>query len=44
MLDGEVRVAFRGETLVARADETINVPANAPHAFTNTGDTPSRLP
>ena len=43
VLDGEVRVTFRGETLVARAGETINVPANAPHAFTNAGDTPSRL-
>src|SRR6202453_1644756 len=43
VLDGEVRVTFRGETLVARAGETINVPANAPHAFTNAGDKPSRL-
>ncbi len=37
VLDGEVQVTFRGETLVARAGETINVPANAPHAFTNAG-------
>lgn len=43
VLDGEVQVTFRGETLVARAGETINVPANAPHAFTNAGDKPSRL-
>jgi uncharacterized cupin superfamily protein len=43
VLDGEVQVTFRGETLVARAGETINVPANAPHSFTNTADTPSRL-
>ena len=43
VLDGEVQVTFRGETLVARAGETINVPANAPHAFTNTADKPSRL-
>ena len=43
VLDGEVQVTFRGETLVARAGETINVPANAPHAFTNDGDKPSRL-
>jgi quercetin dioxygenase-like cupin family protein len=43
VLDGEVQVTFRGETLVARAGETINVPANAPHAFTNAGPTPSRL-
>ena len=43
VLDGEVRVTFRGETLVARAGETINVPANAPHSFTNASDAPSRL-
>jgi quercetin dioxygenase-like cupin family protein len=43
VLDGEVRVTFRGETLLARAGETINVPANAPHSFTNASDTPSRL-
>jgi len=43
VLDGEVRVTFRGQTLTARADETINVPANAPHAFTNAGDKPSQL-
>ena len=43
VLDGEVLVTFRGETLVARAGETINVPSNAPHAFTNATDTPSRL-
>ena len=43
VLDGEVQVTFRGQTLVARAGETINVPANAPHAFTNAGDAPSRL-
>jgi hypothetical protein len=29
--------------MVARAGETINVPANAPHAFTNAGDAPARL-
>jgi quercetin dioxygenase-like cupin family protein len=43
VLDGEVQVTFRGQTLVARAGETINVPANAPHSFTNTAATPSRL-
>ena len=43
VLDGEVRVTFRGETLVARAGQTINVPANAPHAFTNVAETPARL-
>jgi quercetin dioxygenase-like cupin family protein len=43
VLDGEVEVTFRGETMTARQGETINVPANAPHAFTNHTDTPSRL-
>jgi quercetin dioxygenase-like cupin family protein len=43
VLEGEVEVTFRGETLIARQGETINVPANAPHAFTNVTGTPSRL-
>jgi quercetin dioxygenase-like cupin family protein len=43
VLDGEVKVTFRGETTIARAGETINVPANAPHAFTNAGGAPARL-
>jgi quercetin dioxygenase-like cupin family protein len=43
VLDGQVRVTFRGETIVARAGETINVPANAPHAFTNPTEAPARL-
>ena len=29
VLDGEIRVTFRGETFIARPGETINVPANA---------------
>ena len=43
VLDGEVQVTFRGETLVARAGETINVPANAPHVFRNVSERPARL-
>ena len=43
VLDGEVRVTFRGQTITARAGETVNVPANAPHSFTNAAGTPSRL-
>src|ERR1700733_3028408 len=43
VLDGEVRVTFRGQTIVARAGQTVNVPANAPHSFTNSAGTPSRL-
>lgn len=43
VLEGEVSVTFRGETMTAKAGETINVPANAPHSFSNVSDSPSRL-
>lgn len=43
VLEGEIEVTFRGATLVARAGETLNVPANAPHAFRNASDRPARL-
>jgi quercetin dioxygenase-like cupin family protein len=43
VLDGEISLTFRGERSVARAGETVNVPANAPHAFTNASDRPVRL-
>ena len=43
VLDGEVEVTFRGESITARAGETINVPANAPHGFRNAGERASRL-
>jgi quercetin dioxygenase-like cupin family protein len=43
VLEGEVAVTFRGETMVLRRGETINVPANAPHFFRNISDAPARL-
>jgi quercetin dioxygenase-like cupin family protein len=43
VLEGQVELTFRGETLTARAGETINVPANAPHGFHNAGADASRL-
>jgi uncharacterized cupin superfamily protein len=43
VLDGEVQVRFRGQTIVAQAGQTINVPANAPHALTNAAEAPARL-
>jgi quercetin dioxygenase-like cupin family protein len=43
VLEGEVELTFRGERSVARAGETVNVPANAPHAFRNASDRPARL-
>ena len=43
VLEGEVEVTFRGEKLIATVGETINVPANAPHAFRNITEEPARL-
>ena len=43
VLEGAVEVTFRGETVPLRAGETVNVPANAPHAFRNVADAPARL-
>ena len=43
VLDGEVELTFRGEHMIARAGETVHVPANAPHAFTNSASRPARL-
>lgn len=43
VLEGEIRVTFRGESTTARAGETVNVPANAPHSFTNVSKEPARL-
>ena len=35
VLEGEIEATFRGEKSVVRAGETVNIPANAPHSFTN---------
>jgi quercetin dioxygenase-like cupin family protein len=43
ILDGEVEFTFRGAKLVARAGETLNVPANAPHSFRNASERAARL-
>ena len=43
MLEGEVELTFRGEQLVAKAGETVNVPANAPHGFRNASAQSVRL-
>jgi quercetin dioxygenase-like cupin family protein len=43
ILEGEIELTFRGETAVARAGETVNVPANAPHVFRNATERPARL-
>ena len=43
ILDGEIEFTFRGETTVARAGATINIPANAPHRFRNASESAARL-
>ena len=43
VLEGEIEATFRGETSTVRAGETINIPANAPHSFTNASEQPARL-
>jgi quercetin dioxygenase-like cupin family protein len=44
LLEGEVAFTFRGETSVIKAGTTVNIPANAPHFFRNTGAETARLP
>jgi uncharacterized cupin superfamily protein len=43
ILDGEIEFVFRGEKKKAGAGSTVNIPANAPHAFKNISDKPARL-
>jgi quercetin dioxygenase-like cupin family protein len=43
VLEGEIEATFRGQRLVVRAGETVNIPANAPHSFTNASKDPARL-
>lgn len=43
ILEGEIEVSFRGKQSIARAGETINIPANAPHFFRNASQKPARL-
>ena len=43
ILEGEIELTFRGETMVATAGVTVNIPANAPHVFRNASDRAARL-
>lgn len=43
VLEGEIEATFRGERSTVRAGETVNIPANAPHSFTNASERPARL-
>ena len=35
LLEGEIEATFRGEKSTVRMGETLSIPANAPHSFTN---------
>ena len=43
ILEGEIEVTFRGKKSVVRPGETVNIPANAPHSFTNASKQAVRL-
>lgn len=43
VLEGEIMVTIRGETLLGKTGETVNIPALAPHSFTNSTDHSARL-
>ena len=43
VLEGEIEITFRDESMTAKEGDTVNVPANAPHRFTNASDLPARL-
>jgi quercetin dioxygenase-like cupin family protein len=43
LLEGEIEATFRSEKLIARAGDTLHIPANAPHQFQNVSAEPVRL-
>ncbi|MGB7976226.1 MAG: cupin domain-containing protein [Roseiarcus sp.] len=43
LLQGELAFTFRGQTQTVRAGSTVNIPANAPHAFKNISGKTARM-
>jgi quercetin dioxygenase-like cupin family protein len=43
LLEGELEFTFRGKTSTVRAGSTVNIPANAPHAFKNASGAAVRM-
>ncbi len=43
LLEGELEFTFRGQTSTVRAGSTVNIPANAPHAFKNASGAAVRM-
>src|SRR6266853_592359 len=43
VLEGEIETTFRGKKSLMRSGATVNIPANAPHSFTNASKQTVRL-
>ncbi len=43
ILEGELEFHFRGEVTVVKAGMTVNIPANAPHFFSNAENSKARM-
>lgn len=43
VLEGSLEFTFRGEVHTASAGQTLNIPANAPHFFHNTSNSPAHV-
>lgn len=43
ILEGEIEFEFRGRKVTARAGDTVNIPARAPHHFTNVSGRDARM-
>ncbi|MGJ9420666.1 cupin domain-containing protein [Massilia sp. CMS3.1] len=43
ILEGELEFHFRGEVTVVKAGMTVNIPANAPHFFSNVDQSKARM-
>ncbi|NYF80628.1 cupin domain-containing protein [Granulicella arctica] len=43
LLEGQMEATFRGKTMIVKAGDTINIPANAPHRFHNVSSSATRL-
>jgi quercetin dioxygenase-like cupin family protein len=43
ILEGQLELSFRGNKSVARAGDTVNIPANAPHQFHNSSQQAVRM-
>ena len=43
LIEGQITLTVRGETVTLKAGDAVNIPANAPHYFRNTSGAPARF-